>query len=46
MWPVSGCTVAVDGFRLDTINFYMHDKQLRDNPPLPKKSATRRSRLR
>ncbi|MCL4137669.1 UNVERIFIED_CONTAM: hypothetical protein GTU68_013945 [Idotea baltica] len=27
---------GVDGFRLDTINFYIHDKQLRDNPPLPK----------
>ncbi len=27
---------GVDGFRLDTINFYMHDKELRDNPPLPK----------
>ncbi|MEM9641391.1 MAG: alpha-glucosidase [Pseudomonadota bacterium] len=26
---------GVDGFRLDTINFYFHDKQLRDNPPLP-----------
>ncbi|PSL18763.1 alpha-amylase family glycosyl hydrolase [Shimia abyssi] len=26
---------GVDGFRLDTINFYVHDKQLRDNPPLP-----------
>ncbi|MCL3883401.1 alpha-amylase family glycosyl hydrolase [Marivita sp. GX14005] len=26
---------GVDGFRLDTINFYMHDAQLRDNPPLP-----------
>ncbi|WP_372839875.1 alpha-amylase family glycosyl hydrolase [Phaeovulum sp.] len=26
---------GVDGFRLDTINFYMHDKELRDNPPLP-----------
>ncbi|EPJ52302.1 MAG: alpha-glucosidase [Osedax symbiont Rs2] len=25
----------VDGFRLDTINFYFHDKQLRDNPILP-----------
>jgi alpha-glucosidase len=25
---------GVDGFRLDTINFYFHDKQLRDNPPL------------
>lgn len=27
---------GVDGFRLDTINFYFHDKHLRDNPPLPK----------
>ena len=27
---------GVDGFRLDTINFYIHDKKLRDNPPLPK----------
>jgi alpha-glucosidase len=26
---------GVDGFRLDTINFFMHDKMLRDNPPLP-----------
>ncbi|MCG3267618.1 alpha-amylase family glycosyl hydrolase [Yoonia sp. I 8.24] len=26
---------GVDGFRLDTINFYMHDEQLRDNPALP-----------
>ena len=26
---------GVDGFRLDTINFYMCDKQLRDNPALP-----------
>lgn len=26
----------VDGFRLDTINFYFHDKQLRSNPPLPR----------
>jgi len=25
---------GVDGFRLDTINFYFHDKQLRDNPAL------------
>ncbi len=25
----------VDGFRLDTINFYFADKELRDNPPLP-----------
>ncbi|WP_151717597.1 alpha-amylase family glycosyl hydrolase [Gemmobacter serpentinus] len=26
---------GVDGFRLDTINFYFHDQHLRDNPPLP-----------
>lgn len=26
---------GVDGFRLDTVNFYFHDKELRDNPPLP-----------
>jgi len=25
---------GVDGFRLDTINFYFHDKELRDNPAL------------
>ncbi len=33
---------GVDGFRLDTINFYVHDDQLRDNPPLPadKRNAT------
>ncbi|MEL6618416.1 MAG: alpha-amylase family glycosyl hydrolase [Pseudomonadota bacterium] len=27
---------GVDGFRLDTINFYVHDQALRSNPPLPK----------
>jgi len=27
---------GVDGFRLDTINFYFADRYLRDNPPLPK----------
>ncbi|WP_170444902.1 alpha-glucosidase [Ruegeria arenilitoris] len=27
--------MGVDGFRLDTINFYFHDAQLRDNPALP-----------
>jgi alpha-glucosidase len=27
--------LGVDGFRLDTINFYTHDTQLRDNPALP-----------
>ncbi|KAA8607333.1 alpha-glucosidase [Salipiger aestuarii] len=26
---------GVDGFRLDTVNFYTHDAQLRDNPALP-----------
>ncbi|AUC51775.1 alpha-glucosidase [Sagittula sp. P11] len=26
---------GVDGFRLDTINFYVHDQELRSNPPLP-----------
>lgn len=25
---------GVDGFRLDTVNFYFHDRKLRDNPPL------------
>ena len=24
---------GVDGFRLDTVNFFVHDAQLRDNPP-------------
>lgn len=27
--------LGVDGFRLDTVNFYYHDAQLRDNPPVP-----------
>jgi alpha-glucosidase len=26
---------GVDGFRLDTINFYVHDRELRNNPPMP-----------
>lgn len=26
---------GVHGFRLDTVNFYFHDAELRDNPPLP-----------
>ena len=26
---------GVDGFRLDTVNFYVHDKKLRDNPANP-----------
>jgi alpha-glucosidase len=25
--------IGVDGYRLDTANFYFHDAQLRDNPP-------------
>lgn len=28
--------LGVDGFRLDTVNFYFHDAMLRDNPPVPK----------
>lgn len=31
--------LGVDGFRLDTVNFYFHDLQLRDNPPLPAGAA-------
>ncbi|SIQ28152.1 alpha-glucosidase [Rhizobium sp. RU20A] len=32
---------GVDGFRLDTVNFYFHDEELRDNPPLiPDPDAT------
>jgi alpha-glucosidase len=31
---------GIDGFRLDVVNFYFHDKQLRDNPPRPKDSKT------
>ena len=27
---------GVDGFRLDVVNFYFHDPELRDNPPRPK----------
>ena len=26
---------GVDGFRLDTVNYYLHDRRLRDNPPNP-----------
>lgn len=29
--------LGVDGFRLDTVNMYVHDKQLRDNPPIGNK---------
>ncbi|MBB4188376.1 alpha-glucosidase [Sinorhizobium terangae] len=32
---------GVDGFRLDTANYYFHDRNLRDNPPLvPDPDAT------
>ncbi len=27
--------LGVDGFRLDTVNFYFHDAALTDNPPVP-----------
>lgn len=27
--------LGVDGFRLDTVNYYTHDDQLRNNPPYP-----------
>lgn len=27
---------GVDGFRMDTLNFYFHDQELRNNPPMPK----------
>jgi alpha-glucosidase len=30
---------GVDGFRLDTANFYTHDALLRDNPPLARNSV-------
>ncbi|MBC7767525.1 MAG: DUF3459 domain-containing protein [Phycisphaerales bacterium] len=30
---------GVDGFRLDVVNFFTHDAQLRDNPALPLKRA-------
>ncbi len=32
---------GVDGFRLDTVNYYFHDRHLRDNPPhFPDDGAT------
>jgi alpha-glucosidase len=27
--------MGVDGFRLDVVNFFLHDRALRDNPPRP-----------
>lgn len=32
---------GVDGFRVDAINFSMHDPELRDNPPAPPTDAPR-----
>lgn len=32
---------GVDGFRIDAINFAMHDLELRDNPPAPDTGAPR-----
>jgi alpha-glucosidase len=31
--------LGVDGFRLDTVNFYVHDKKLRDNPPANRRDS-------
>ena len=35
-WLELGC----DGFRLDTVNYYTHDPELRDNPPFPAKQVS------
>ncbi|GAA4035298.1 alpha-amylase family glycosyl hydrolase [Parerythrobacter jejuensis] len=32
---------GVDGFRIDALNFLMHDPQLRDNPPAPPSNKQR-----
>lgn len=32
---------GVDGFRLDALNFAMHDPELRDNPPAPENGGPR-----
>jgi alpha-glucosidase len=32
--------LGVDGYRLDTVNFYVHDAQLRDNPPRGRPDGT------
>lgn len=32
--------LGVDGFRLDVVNYYYHDEELRNNPPLPAGVAT------
>lgn len=31
---------GVDGFRFDTVNYYFHDADLRDNPPAPREEET------
>ncbi len=31
---------GVDGFRLDTVNFYVHDQELRNNPPVTAHEST------
>ncbi|RDE08013.1 alpha-amylase family glycosyl hydrolase [Pelagibacterium lacus] len=31
---------GVDGFRFDTVNYYFHDRQLRDNPAAPREKET------
>ncbi len=31
---------GVDGFRFDTVNYYFHDKKLRDNPAAPREKET------
>ncbi|MFT3724581.1 MAG: alpha-glucosidase family protein [Hyphomonadaceae bacterium] len=40
-------TMGVDGFRLDVANYYVHDAQLRDNPPSgdPKPALPRNMQL-
>ncbi|MDO4683099.1 MAG: alpha-glucosidase family protein [Lautropia sp.] len=31
--------LGVDGFRLDTVNFYFHSRSLKDNPPRPRRGG-------
>ncbi|RYH03947.1 DUF3459 domain-containing protein [Salipiger sp. IMCC34102] len=31
---------GLDGFRLDTVNYYVHDAKLRSNPPAPRAAGT------
>ena len=37
---------GVDGFRLDTANFYVHDAELRDNPVLPNEKRSEQNAAR